>query len=207
MPLFRRAEWPRDHRDELVAGALVGAVVIVLGYASGIGAPTAADAAAAPAATPPAATAPPATTPVPGDSGGAGSGAQVPGGSGVLPVSDGGAGTGVGPGTGGDTGLGTGHDHGTSPTSAPTSAPTPSSPSPSPSGSSTTRPPADGGTCEDGEVRLVGPLLSGLTQPLFGVLDGADAEEPTAQPSPCIGLASVSGLLGGSASPSPEATP
>ncbi|MDH6550834.1 hypothetical protein M2161_004249 [Streptomyces sp. SAI-133] len=57
MPLFRRAVWPRDHRDELVAGALVGAVVIVLGYASGIGAPGAAEA-AVPPAQPPATTAP-----------------------------------------------------------------------------------------------------------------------------------------------------
>ncbi|MET7567376.1 hypothetical protein ABZT04_02555 [Streptomyces sp. NPDC005492] len=210
MPFFRRAEWPRDHRDELVAGALVGAVVIVLGYASGIGAPTTADAAGAPAATPPAATAPPATTPattqIPGDSGAAGSGAQVPGGTGVFPVSDGSGGTGLGTGQ-----SGAGNGQGTSPTSMPAPSPTSASPTPSPSGSSTSAPPADGDGCEDGEVRLVAPLLNGLTQSLFGVLDGADAEEPTAQPSPCVGLAPLSGLLGGSASatasPSPEATP
>jgi hypothetical protein len=32
-----RARWPSDHRDELVAAALVGLVVVLLGYASGIG--------------------------------------------------------------------------------------------------------------------------------------------------------------------------
>jgi hypothetical protein len=65
MPLFRRGEWPRDHRDELVAGALVGAVVIVLGYASGIGAPSGAGAAeaAVPPAASPAVTAPMTTAP------------------------------------------------------------------------------------------------------------------------------------------------
>jgi len=207
MPLFRRAEWPRDHRDELVAGALVGAVVIVLGYASGIGAPTASGEAAAPVATPPAATAPPAAASAPADSTPGGSQAQVPGDTGVFPVSDGtGAGTGIG------TGTGSGHDHGTSPTYGPTPTPTsPTSPTPSPSGSPTATPPADSDSCADGEVRLVRPLLTGLTQSLFGVLDGADAEEPTAQPSPCVGLAPLDGLLGAtaspSASPSPEATP
>ncbi|MFG2370700.1 hypothetical protein ACGFY9_04400 [Streptomyces sp. NPDC048504] len=209
MPLFRRAEWPRDHRDELVAGALVGAVVIVLGYASGIGAPTASGEAAAPAPTPPAATAPPAAASVPADSAPGGSQAQVPGDTGVFPISGGtGAGTGTGVGTGQ---TGTGHDHGTSPTYGPTPTPTSTSPSPAPSGSPTATPPADGDGCADGEVRLVRPLLTGLTQSLFGVLDGADAEGPTAQPSPCVGLAPLDGLLGAtaapSASPSPEATP
>ncbi|CAM5344092.1 hypothetical protein SALBM311S_01045 [Streptomyces alboniger] len=68
--------------------------------------------------------------------------------------------------------------------------------------------PPDGDTCEDGEVTLVQPLLGGLTQPVFGLLDGTD-ETPEPQPSPCVGLASVSltGLLGVSASPQPEATP
>ncbi|MEV6481019.1 hypothetical protein [Streptomyces sp. NPDC051576] len=213
MPLFRRAEWPRDHRDELVAGALVGAVVIVLGYASGIGAPSASGEAAAPAATPPAVTAPAATMPVPGASDAQGSGAQVPGDTGVFPVSEGGTGTGSGLGTG----LGTGPGQGTLPTATTPTSPSPASPSPtsSPSGSPTAAPPAD--SCADGEVHLVQPLLGGLTQTLFGVLDGADAEEPTAQASPCIGLAPLGSLLGASAStptstsatasPSPEATP
>lgn len=67
MPLFRRATGvpPRDYRDELVAGALVGTVVIVLGYASGIGAPASGAAEAAPPVTPPAATAPATTSPGP----------------------------------------------------------------------------------------------------------------------------------------------
>jgi hypothetical protein len=210
MPLFRRAEWPRDHRDELVAGALVGAVLIVLGYASGIGAPTGSGEAAAPVATPPAVTAPSAAASAPADSAPGGSDAQVPGDTGVFPIS-GGTGTGTGAGTGLGTGqTGAGHDHGTSPTHGPTAIPTsPSSPTSSPTATS----PAGDDTCEDGEVRVVQPLLTGLTQSLFGVLDGADAEEPTAQPSPCVGLAPLDGLLGATAapsssgSPSPEATP
>src|SRR3954451_13831599 len=96
MPLFRRAQWPKDHRDEVVAGALVGAVVIVLGYASGIGAGSASGEAAAPATPPPAATAPPSPTPGPTDSAGSQSptdsvpavpGGRVPVGGGELPGS------------------------------------------------------------------------------------------------------------------------
>ena len=67
------------------------------------------------------------------------------------------------------------------------------------------------------------PLLTGITQPVFGLLNGTDdsgtditgtdddeTPEPTA--SPCVGLAPLSTLLGGSASspsasPLPEATP
>lgn len=37
IPFSIRAQWPSDHRDELVAAALVGLVVVLLGYASGIG--------------------------------------------------------------------------------------------------------------------------------------------------------------------------
>jgi hypothetical protein len=215
MPLFRGVEWPRDHRDELVAGALVAAVVIVLGYASGIGAPAASGAAEAalPPASPPAATAPEATAP------GAG---QVPAESGELPayggagsdLGHGGTGsdigygdagsavTGTGPvdGSGGQGGGGhTGHES-SPPAGTPTPAPTPT---PSPSA-----------TCRDGEVTLVQPLLVGLTEPVLGLLGGATASpSPTPSPSPCVGLAPVSGLLGGalagspSASPRPEATP
>ncbi|KPI24472.1 hypothetical protein OK074_6969, partial [Actinobacteria bacterium OK074] len=82
-------------------------------------------------------------------------------------------------------------------------------PPPSPSPSPTT-------TCADGEVRIVGPLLNGVTQTVTGLLGGSD-DTSTASPdpssSPCIGLASLSltGLLGldstASPSPSPEATP
>ncbi|MET9528566.1 hypothetical protein [Streptomyces coeruleorubidus] len=201
MPLFSRAEWPRDHRDELVAGALVGAVVIVLGYASGIGAPSASGGTqtAAPPTSPPAATAPAA----PGDPGvsdpGAGAG-QVPIGGGQLP-GYGGIGAGPGYGTGGAGGSGhTGH------TASPPSDPGVGSPSPSPTPTPSGSAPADGDTCEDGEVTLVQPLLGGLTEPVFGLLDGA-GETPTPQPSPCVGLAPVGSLLGGIASPGPEATP
>lgn len=217
MPLFHRAQRPRDHRDEFVAGALVGAVVIVLGYASGIGTSTASGAAeaAAPPPSSPAATAPPNTAP--GDSGaevpGSGTGmdmgsgwtGQVPVGTGELPVYGGGTGAGSGDGTAGHGG----HDgHGTSPTPTPTPTPPATSPSPSPSDS---EPPTDDATCADGEVRLVAPLLTGITQPLFGLLNGStdagETPEPTA--SPCIGLAPLSSLLGGtaSASPSPSASP
>ncbi|MGW0367694.1 hypothetical protein ACWDZW_01910 [Streptomyces coeruleorubidus] len=201
MPLFSRAEWPRDHRDELVAGALVGAVVIVLGYASGIGAPSASGGTqtAAPPTSPPAATAPAA----PGDPGvsdpGAGAG-QVPIGGGQLP-GYGGIGAGPGYGTGGAGGSGhTGH------AASPPSDPGVGSPSPSPTPTPSGSAPADGDTCEDGEVTLVQPLLGGLTEPVFGLLDGA-GETPTPQPSPCVGLAPVGSLLGGIASPGPEATP
>jgi hypothetical protein len=41
MPWFARAAWPADHRDEVVAAALVGSVVIILGYSIGIGSGTA----------------------------------------------------------------------------------------------------------------------------------------------------------------------
>lgn len=81
--LVPQGEWPRDHRDEFVAGALVGAVVIVLGYASGIGTSTTPGApeAATPPSSPPAATAPPIAAP--GDPA-----AQAPGGGwmGQVPV-------------------------------------------------------------------------------------------------------------------------
>ncbi|MEU0073061.1 hypothetical protein ABZ027_26450 [Streptomyces sp. NPDC006332] len=213
MPLFRRGEWPRDHRDELVAGALVGAVVIVLGYASGIGAPAASGEAATSPTPPPAATAP--ASPLPAAPGG--SGAQDPGaGTGQYPVGNGelpgygGVGVGYG-GVGVDTGYGTGGQAGgTGEAGHPGHQPAPptgsNSPTPTPSPSGST--PADGDSCQDGEVTLVQPLLGGLTQPVFGLLDGSD-ETPEPQPSPCVGLAPVSltGLLGTGASPQPEATP
>ncbi|MET9759683.1 hypothetical protein ABZ016_11580 [Streptomyces sp. NPDC006372] len=209
MPLFSPAEWPRDHRDELVAGALVGAVVIVLGYASGIGAPSASGSTqtAAPPAAPPAATAPADPTPAaPGGPGvpppGTGAG-QMPVGDGALPGYGGIGGIGAGPGygTGGTGGSGhTGHTPSPPSDTGPgTGSP---SPTPTPSGSA----PADGDTCEDGEVTLVQPLLGGLTEPVFGLLDGA-GETPSPQPSPCVGLAPAGSLLGGIASPGPEATP
>ncbi|MFE7274916.1 hypothetical protein [Streptomyces sp. NPDC057623] len=208
MPLFRRALWPQDHRDELVAGALVGAVVVVLGYASGIGAPaTASDAIAAP---PPTATSPsspgePAAPQAPGDDPGAVAGGGA--GTGALPVTGvyypGGTGTGHAGHTGASGGTGASHaGHGASP--APSDSGRPSSPSPSAPG---TTPPADSAaTCEDGEVRLAGPLLTGLTEPVLGLLAPGAEASPTPQVSPCVGLAPLPSLLGG-ISPSPEATP
>lgn len=221
MPLLRRADWPRDHRDEVVAGALVGAVVIVLGYASGIGAPSAsgADEAAAAPAPPPAATAPLNPTPAPSDPEaqvpvgqvpvGQVPVGQVPVGSGEFPVPGGGSGAHAGHGSGvggGHAGNGADDGSGTSPGG---------SPSPSPSGSTGGEPPASG-TCEDGEVRLVAPLLTGLTRPLFEVVNPTSATPappatadatPAPQASPCVGLAPVDGLLGVSALPLPEVTP
>ncbi|MGW0423717.1 hypothetical protein [Streptomyces sp. NPDC003015] len=221
MPLFRRATAvsARDHRDELVAGALVGTVVIVLGYASGIGAPASGAAEAAPAVTPPAAMAPVTTSP------GAG---QAPVGSGELPSYGGaggvggvggGLGYGGGYGTGGGGvvtgtvpvgsggGQGGGHaGHGTTPAPG-TGSPTPTTPAP------TTPAPSPSGTCADGEVTLVQPLLVGVTDSLLGLLDGpAATPSPSPTSSPCVGLAPASSLLGGilapaSASPEPEATP
>ena len=202
-------------RDEAVAGALVGAVVIVLGYASGIGAPAASQDTATPATTPPpAATAPATPTPTtPGTGGG-----QYPVGTGELP-SYGGVGGGFGyggggvaggtGGTGGSGGSGHSGHHPTSPPAGPGSP----APSPTPTAPGSSAPP-EGDTCGTGEVSLVKPLLTGLTTPVFGLLGGgATSPEPTPTPTPtptpCVGLAPVSvpGLLGIDASPLPEATP
>ncbi|WP_217242328.1 hypothetical protein [Streptomyces sp. AC555_RSS877] len=222
MPLFRRVEWPRDHRDEVVAGALVGAVVIVLGYASGIGAPSGTAEAAVPPTSPPAATAP-ASPVAPGGSGaqdtGTGSGGGF--GTGELPShgSVGGVGPGTGYGTGGQGGY-TGGGTGDSGHSGHETSPPPGSTTPTPTPTLSPTVP-DAGTCQDGEVTLVRPLLDGLSEPLFGILNGSGSidtgtgtgtgteETPEPQPSPCVGLApvSVTGLLGISASPLPEATP
>ncbi|MFC8669784.1 hypothetical protein [Streptomyces sp. NPDC057199] len=210
MPLFNRADWPRDHRDEVVAGALVGAVLIVLGYASGIGAPPSSRPAQSvvPPASPPAATAPPSTTPAPGEDApegdapvpqvpvGAG---ELPIGTGVAPIGDGGhAGHGTGTGSGsGESGAG-GHDgHGGQGTT-PSPTPTPTAPSP-------TEPPGDD-SCDDGDVHLVRPLLTGiagLTGQALGLVGGT---EPTPEPTPslCVGVATPDLL---SAPDDAEATP
>ncbi|MEV4034580.1 hypothetical protein [Streptomyces umbrinus] len=216
MPLFNRADWPRDHRDEVVAGALVGAVLIVLGYASGIGAPPSSGSAqaAVPPTSPPAATAPPSTTPAPGEDTpeGAAPVPQVPVGAGELPIGTGvvpiggsghaghGTGTGNGSGTGsGESGAG-GHDghggQGTTPTPTPT---------PSPSGSAGEEPPADD-SCDDGDVHLVQPLLTGIAGLTGQALDLVGGAEPTPGPTPslCVGVATP-GLL--SAPDDAEATP
>ncbi|MEU1804248.1 hypothetical protein [Streptomyces sp. NPDC019937] len=191
MPFFTRAVWPGDHRDEIVAGALVGAVVVVLGYASGIGGTRAADARAAvtppapptagappspgppedsptPSAEPPAAPAPGAQAP------GAGDPAALPP-SVPLPVDDGGGHVQGTPGDGGaDHGAGNGHPE-----------PPGSAPSPSPSAPDDGRP-GDDEPCTDGSVHLVEPLLKQVTAPVFGVLDllsGQGAEAPPEAPA------------------------
>ncbi|MEV0218596.1 hypothetical protein [Streptomyces sp. NPDC050704] len=194
MPLFRRADWPRDHRDEVVAGALVGAVVIVLGYASGIGATPSSGSAqgAVPPASPPAATAPQSPMPTPAPTqdmpGGFAPAPQVPIGGGGLPVGWGGLPVGPGgvpveggghdghggAGGGSDGESGGGHDgHGSSPTPTPT---------PAPSGSTGEEPPD--GSCDDGDVRLVQPLLTGIAGLTGQVLDLAGGTEPEPTPTP-----------------------
>ncbi|MGP3950766.1 hypothetical protein [Streptomyces sp. 7N604] len=183
MPFFTKAVWPGDHRDEIVAGALVGAVVIVVGYASGIGGARApgAQEAAAPPGVQPGATAPPS----PGPSTGGpppdgvpaappavlpppGSGFQVP--PLTFPVDH----TGHGQGGHGGSGLpgggqGSGHDggpgghdggHGT------TYAPSPSDPAGDHSPGTGESP------CSDGSVHLVQPLLEGVTSPVTSLFDG-----------------------------------
>jgi hypothetical protein len=177
MSFFARASWPGDHRDEVVAGALAAAVIVVLGYASGIGAPAprSVDTAAPPATTAPAD--PPASNSAgsavpPATSAGAGAG----GGTGSLPVGDappvtGGTGAGE---HGGHNGKEGGGDS-TEPSRTP-----PESPSPNPS-------PAPSDSCDDGQVRLVQPLLSGANDAVTGLLDGlpiAASPSPSLSPSP-----------------------
>ncbi|TLS45849.1 hypothetical protein FE633_11845 [Streptomyces montanus] len=200
MPLFRRADWPGDHRDEAVAGVLVGAVVIVLGYASGIGAPNAPGSAqaAVPPTSPPAATAPPSQAPPGAAPGAVQPGGQVPAGTGQLPVGgvelpiDGGSGGHAGHGSTGG-GSGHGHDGMDTPAPSPSHSTSPERPDGSPGSSD-----AD---CEDGEVRLLKPLLTGIAGfggQLLGLVGGTDAANagaaddtstPEPGPSPCVGLA------------------
>lgn len=201
MSLFARASWPGDHRDEIVAGTLVAAVIVVLGYASGIGAPTptTVDTAAPPTAGAPSESAGPAD-----GSGGSDSGAAATG-PGAGSVGD--SWTGVGdagipvivdapPAAGHDGhgagGAGAGHP----PTPAP-SASAPGSPSPTPSPG-----------CDEGEVRLAQPLLSGTLTQVTGLLDGLNEIAPSASPSPspssppspdglCVGVAASPSVLTG----------
>ncbi|MGW3116973.1 hypothetical protein ACWDBW_07460 [Streptomyces sp. NPDC001107] len=192
MSFSARVSWPADHRDEIVAGALVAAVVVVLGYASGIGAPapTTVDTASPPASetspqphrpTARSATGPPDTAA--GNYGSAGGG-YWQGGNDVGIPAPGGT-----PSTGGESG----HDHGKGgPGGGPTTGPSPS-PTPNPT-------PSD--NCDEGEVRLVQPLLNGVATPVTGLLDGlltpaSPSPSPSASPSSstdtlsslCIGVA------------------
>jgi hypothetical protein len=199
MSFFVRASWPGDHRDELVAGTLVAAVVVVLGYASGIGAsaPTTVDTASPPAAgtsspsrqpSAGSATGPPVTSAVnsgSGSVGGFGSG----GGDSEIPVA-------TSPvNSEGDHHHGTGGIDGNEPAPTPSSSPTPT-PSPSPSG-----------TCDEGEVRLVQPLLNGVVTPVAGLLDGLlGSATPAPTPSPAPSADTLSSLCVGVA-PSPSVIP
>ncbi|WP_078912618.1 hypothetical protein [Streptomyces sp. NRRL S-646] len=197
MSFFARASWPGDHRDELVAGTLVAAVVVVLGYASGIGAqaPTTIDTASPPASgtspTPhqPSArseTGPPDTTA--GNYGSGPAGGYWPGGNGAgIPAA------GSTPSTGGENG----HDHGTGGTGGGhTTTPSPS-PTPTPT-------PSD--HCDEGEVRLVQPLLNGVATQVTGLLNGLltpASPSPSPSPSPSSSTDTLSSLcVGVAASPS-----
>ncbi|MBK3642095.1 hypothetical protein [Streptomyces sp. MBT33] len=180
---FARMSWPGDHRDEIVAGALVAAVIVVLGYASGIGSTgdQSVNVAAPPAAkapTPPSERSSSGPTDTGTDTGGSGGGTWE--GSWPLPVSavpTTGSGTQDGGGHAGHGGAGPLPDPSgnASPSSSP-SWPASSSPSPSPSQS-----------CEDGEVHLVQPLLNGVITPVTGLLDGlsglAGGSSPSLAPS------------------------
>ncbi|MFZ3572830.1 hypothetical protein ACOKM5_38505 [Streptomyces sp. BH097] len=213
MSFFARASWPGDHRDELVAGALAAAVIIVLGYASGIGAQaeqtttgSAPPSVEAPASPP----TPSSPDPTPTEAPDSHSGGEGTGNAGALPV--GGIPAGGTEGTGeaaGDHehddsggfpgGSGLPDDSGHSGHSSPTpSSPPSSSPSPSPSSPSTSP------SCEDGEVRLVQPLLKGALTPVTGLLDGltkgsdgasSSAADSGEESAPCVGLASDPALL------------
>jgi hypothetical protein len=216
MTLFARAAWPADHRDEIIAGALVGAVVIILGYASGIGVTSAADGQGS-GAPPPAAEVtqmpeedepsdePEETEDDPEDD---------PGDGGLPPAEPADEGAGehdhaAHEGEEGeegeeeqaghdghdgheeeDEGQGGhgGHDGHVSPSPSPSPSPTPpDSPSPSP-----TDPPGDA-PCADGEIHLVEPVLvstvdgvAALLDGLFGAGGGSPAD-PAEPPRLCTG--------------------
>lgn len=212
MSVFARASWPRDHRDEIVAGALVAAVIVVLGYASGIGAPATFDSAARPAAPVPSVSDGPSLGTASGDPGslggdmgagssggpwGAGGGAGIPVANETSPAG-GGGGHEAG---GGDEGQMPMPGPSASASNSPSSQP-PSTPSPTPS---------DG--CQKGEVHVVQPLLSGALTSVTGLLDGLlgpDASgvtaSPTPSPSSSPSSADLSSLCVGVA-PSPSVLP
>ncbi|MEU9393007.1 hypothetical protein AB0D86_23790 [Streptomyces sp. NPDC048324] len=215
MSFFARASWPGDHRDEIVAGALTAAVIVVLGYASGIGAPAAQDlnSAAPPAAEVPAVpSARSSSGPVAPDFPPSDAGAGASDGFGTIPVADGPGGSGArGAGGHGGTGSLPGQSGGGSPSPSPSaSSPGSSSPSPTPSPS-----PSPSQSCADGDVHLVQPLLNGVLTPVTGLLDGllgGASPSPSASPSGdstgvCIGVASTSALLSDTSSLLPEPTP
>lgn len=177
MPFFARTSWPGDHRDEVVAGALVAAVVVVLGYASGVGRSTAGgEVFSSPApsnstvVTSPAATGP-ASAPADG---------TPPNGG---PVIDGGEPP--SPGTpGGSTSPGPGPT-GTSSPASPTGGPGPSAPPPSTPGSPAPTVPSP---CDDGQVHLLQPVAGAALNTVTGVLDGllGIGSSPSPLPTPAL---------------------
>ncbi|MET8472140.1 hypothetical protein ABZY90_04695 [Streptomyces sp. NPDC006422] len=200
MSFFARASWPGDHRDEFVAGALAAAVIVVLGYASGLGAPSERSAAAAPPRTEAPASPSAPSTPAPAETPAPGSGDEEAGNSGALPVggipADGSEGMGEAVGNHEhDNSGGIPQDSDHSGHAPPTPAsPTPSAPpnnTPSPSPSSPTPSPS----CTAGEVHLVQPLLKGVLTPVTGILDGLAKEGDGASAAPS-GPASASGSDG-----------
>ena len=192
-----RARGPADHRDEIVAAALVGTVLVLLGYASGIGGgsgPARASSGSAPNTV--------ALVPAPASSGPSPVIVQATGGSGGGFSSGYGAGGGYG-GYGGDGGgqgpAPAANPGGASgPTPAPSSTPSASSPDPVIVGGSPSASP--GGTASGGSGQLtclLGSTSAGLlpTDPagLTGILSGVTS--------------TVGSVLGGLLGPCPAASP
>ena len=201
MSFFARASWPGDHRDEIVAGTLVAAVVVVLGYASGIGvsAPTTIDTASPPTA----------GNPSPNREPSAGSATGPP----IAAAGNYGAGSAGGFWSGGgDSEIpaatspaydGNGHDHGTDGNGGGNGNESGSTPSPSPT---PTPSPDPSETCDEGQVHLVQPLLNGVVTPVTGLLDGLlgpASASPTPSTTPpadtlsalCVGVAASPSAL------------
>lgn len=203
MPIFARISWPGDHRDEVVAGALVSAVIVVLGYASGVGrgpaggenfavspppnstVATSPAAVPAPSAVPPAGGGPVNTGAYPGTSTGYA-------GNGPPPFAD--------PGSGG-TGGGAG-DPGTGPGPTSSAPPPGSSPPATTPGSPPPTTPGPGPTpCSDGEVHLLRPVGSLAVGTVSGVLDGllGLGAAPSPSPSPSAASQAADGEAAGRA--------
>jgi hypothetical protein len=209
MPVFTKAVWPGDHRDEVVAGALVGAVVIVLGYASGIGGARApGPSAAAPPVPQPSASAPPSPGPGPATGSPPSVGGPVAPAPVVPPVApfpvvhD-----------GHDPVVHDGHDHGGMGGAGPPGEHGGHGTAPAPSASGSTGddgPEGEDDPCADGSVHLVQPVLGGITGSVTGLLGGLllgpDTSKGPVGPSAAAsdGWADVPAVCSG---PESEATP
>lgn len=204
MPFFARTSWPADHRDDVVAGVLVAAVIVVLGYASGVGrgAPAGTEnfASPPPASSPPASSpAPtsPAPAPPPGSTEPADSApvdyvqlpADSPGQESAGDAPEDGAGT-------PSPAPGSGAGGGTSPGPTPSA---PRTPSPSPS-------PQDTPPCADGQVHLLQPVVTTVVGTATGLLDGLLGA--VGSPSPAAGTGPApSGTPGALCLPLPTQAP